>query len=130
MSSSGSGDDSDKMNPNDAKKKVVEFAPRPVTATGSINRAREILNATCVAALVSKQDPEDLTPLAPRLLCDILGEACKDMQVMLEIKLIILKMFERKVMDELETVYIEANRVLIEAGVLPHLKYTLPKNAR
>lgn len=249
---SNSGDDTDKMNPNDAKKKVVEFAPRPITATGSINRAREILNATCgaalvpllklvagvfdsvddslfdlsdkaldantqqqffegmrevrrrradieksfqdrtraafsdysagktlkrsderkvegelslslvddskleeglalasmtsradtrfgsllftlsqrCAALVPKQKPEDLTPLSPRLLCDTLEDATKDLLVNLDIKLIILKLFERKVIDELETVYIEANRVLVEAGVLPHLKYSLPKHTR
>jgi len=82
------------------------------------------------ATLVPKQKPEDLTPLAPRVLCDVFTASCKDLQVTLEVKLIVLKLFERKVMDALDPVYIEANRVLVEAGILPQLKYSFPKGAR
>jgi hypothetical protein len=82
------------------------------------------------AALVAKQKPEDLTPLSPRIICDAFGAACKELQITLEIKLIVLKLFERSVIDQLEPVYVEANRVLVDAGVLPQLRYVVPKGAR
>jgi hypothetical protein len=64
------------------------------------------------------------------VVCDAFGAACKELQVSIEIKLIVLKLFERKVVDSLDAVYVEANRVLVDAGILPQLRYVVPKGFR
>ena len=50
----------------------------------------------------------------------------REFDVDLQVKLIVLKLFERHVLAELESIYEEANNLLVSTGVLPHLKYVVP----
>ena len=43
--------------------------------------------------------------------------------------LVVLKLFDRHVVTDLDQVYDEANKVLAESGVLPHIKYVRPARA-
>ncbi len=66
-------------------------------------------------------DPDEM-PLAPRRLCEAFREASESMDVELRVRLIVLKLFDRFVVSELGTLYQEANRLLVAAGVLPDLR--------
>jgi hypothetical protein len=56
------------------------------------------------------------------LLCEFFLDACSSLGVEIKVKLIILKLFEKYVLADLDQLYAEANQSLVEAGVLPELK--------
>jgi hypothetical protein len=62
-------------------------------------------------------------PLGPRMLCTAFSQAVGDLEVDLQVKLILLKLFERHVLANLEPVYDEVNAMMVQAGVLPELRY-------
>ncbi|MDA8482032.1 DUF1631 domain-containing protein [Pseudomonas resinovorans] len=72
--------------------------------------------------LVSKKIEDKSNPLGPRLLCETFLDACRSLGVEIKVKLIILKLFEKYVLTELDQVYAEANQLLVTAGVLPELR--------
>ncbi|MCO6058235.1 DUF1631 domain-containing protein [Pseudomonas sp. MOB-449] len=72
--------------------------------------------------LVSKKVEDRTNPLGPRLLCESFLDACRSLGVEIKVKLIILKLFEKYVLTELDTFYAEANQLLVAAGVLPDLR--------
>ena len=61
-------------------------------------------------------------PLSPETICTGLGEACADLEIDIRAKLVVLKLFDRLLIGQLETLYKEANRLLVQDGVLPDLK--------
>lgn len=73
-------------------------------------------------AMVSKKLDDKSNPLGPALLCEFFLEACSSLGVEIKVKLIILKLFEKYVLADLDQLYAEANQALIAAGVLPELK--------
>ncbi|AOE83569.1 DUF1631 domain-containing protein [Pseudomonas sp. TCU-HL1] len=73
-------------------------------------------------ALVSKKVDDRTNPLGPRLLCEAFLDACRSLGVEIKVKLIILKLFEKYVLTELDQFYAEANQLLVTAGVLPDLR--------
>lgn len=62
-------------------------------------------------------------PVGPRLLSEAFGESLAELTVDLEVKLIVLKLFERHVLGSLEPVYEEMNAALAQGGVLPEIRY-------
>ncbi|SFP76371.1 DUF1631 domain-containing protein [Pseudomonas borbori] len=77
---------------------------------------------TRLNALVSKKLDDKSNPLGPALLCAAFLEACSSLGVEIKVKLIILKLFEKYVLADLDQLYAEANQILVTAGVLPELK--------
>ncbi|MFC5698858.1 DUF1631 domain-containing protein [Pseudomonas sp. GCM10022186] len=76
--------------------------------------------------LVSKKIEDRTNPLGPRQLCESFLDACRSLGVEIKVKLIILKLFEKYVLTELDQIYAEANQSLVAAGVLPDLRSTAP----
>ncbi|MFZ6047431.1 DUF1631 domain-containing protein [Pseudomonas sp. CR3202] len=76
--------------------------------------------------LVSKKIEDRTNPLGPRQLCESFLDACRSLGVEIKVKLIILKLFEKYVLTELDQIYAEANQCLIAAGVLPDLRSAAP----
>ncbi|MDH4583635.1 DUF1631 domain-containing protein [Pseudomonas sp. BN415] len=72
--------------------------------------------------LVSKKIEDKTNPLGPRPLCEAFLDACRSLGVEIKVKLIILKLFEKYVLTELDQIYAEANQLLVTAGVLPDLR--------
>lgn len=62
------------------------------------------------------------TPAGPEVLCDALAYATSELNVDLKSKLIIFKLFEKFVLNEMPSVYQLANQVLIQNGVLPAIQ--------
>lgn len=64
-----------------------------------------------------------INPLAPELICRVFLDAANGLDIQIREKLILLKQFDRYVMANLGMVLDEANRILIQAGVLPDFKF-------
>lgn len=73
-------------------------------------------------AMVSKKLDDKSNPVGPASLCEFFLDACSSLGVEIKVKLIILKLFEKYVLSDLDQLYAEANQALIAAGVLPELK--------
>lgn len=73
-------------------------------------------------AMVSKKLDDKSNPIGPTSLCESFLDACSSLGVEIRVKLIILKLFEKYVLSDLDQLYAEANQALIAAGVLPDLK--------
>ena len=76
---------------------------------------------TRINTLVSKSLDEKSNPLGPAALCGFFMEACSSLGVEIRVKLIILKLFEKYVLGDLDQLYDDANQALVAAGVLPDL---------
>ncbi|WP_417788039.1 DUF1631 domain-containing protein [Stutzerimonas xanthomarina] len=96
-----------------------------------MSRASQPLShlTTRMNVLVSKKLDDKNTPLGPQQLCQYFLEACRSLGVEIKVKLIILKLFERYVLTDLEQLYAEANQVLVAANVLPELQSAQPRRS-
>ncbi len=61
-------------------------------------------------------------PLAPDVICHAFRDAIGGIELSVEIKLIIYKLFEQNTVKQLGPVYEELNTLLADAGILPQLK--------
>jgi hypothetical protein len=77
-------------------------------------------------AVISKKLDDKSNPLGPRMLCEQFLACCEGLGVEIRVKLIILKLFEKHVLADLDQLYADANQQLVEAGVLPELKSAPP----
>lgn len=68
---------------------------------------------------------ERRNPLGPQMVGEAFARAIECLDVDIKIRIILLKLFERLVMQRMGPVYDAANRILVEAGVLPDLRRTL-----
>ncbi len=73
---------------------------------------------------------ERTNPLGPQALSNLFADALDTLEVDIKIRIILMKLFERFVMERLGPVYESANRALVDAGVLPDLKNKPPKRAK
>ncbi|WP_449429806.1 DUF1631 family protein [Pseudomonas putida] len=73
-------------------------------------------------ALLERRLDEQCNPLAPAALAGYFLDAGRSLGVGLKVKLILLKLFERFVLRDVDLLYGEANQLLAGAGVLPDLQ--------
>ncbi len=64
----------------------------------------------------------DTNPIAPAPLCQAFRLAMREFELELQARLIIYKLFDRFVMNNLDMLYGEVNHQLIQAGVLPQIR--------
>jgi len=77
-----------------------------------------------VLALGSKVTDAD-NPVAPRSIAKAFQSTLGELEVDIQVKLIVLKLFDKYVMSALDALYDEVNLQLIDMGVLPQLKHTM-----
>jgi len=65
---------------------------------------------------------QDQVPLSPEMLCDCFAEGCNVLEVGIKVRLVVFKLFEKYVLSEIPKLYVESNQLLVQQGVLPHLK--------
>jgi hypothetical protein len=70
---------------------------------------------------VSEDAP--VNPVAPEHLCNAFVEAIQALEIQIRERLILLKQFDRYVVSNLGMLLDEANRILIQAGVIPNFRY-------
>ncbi|MEQ9547320.1 MAG: DUF1631 domain-containing protein [Marinobacter sp.] len=84
--------------------------------------AIRMLNARVHHLVPSVRLNNSQMPLSPEVICGGLAEACSDLDIDIRAKLVVLKLFDRLLVDTLGDFYQEANRTLIAEGVLPDMK--------
>lgn len=62
-------------------------------------------------------------PLSPDVICGGIAQACGDLDIDIRAKLVVLKLFDRLLVDRLAQVYQTANATLVAEGVLPDMKH-------
>jgi hypothetical protein len=72
---------------------------------------------------------EDSNPFGPQMIAQAFRLALAPCPFPLRIKIVLYTLFDTQVMDSLENLYAALNQRLIEAGVLPELKYRAQRNA-
>ena len=74
---------------------------------------------------------EDSTnPIAPAPLCHAFRQSMRELELNLETRLIVYKLFDRYVMAGLDALYDEVNAQLVQAGVLPQVRHTMGQTGR
>ena len=76
--------------------------------------------------LLRRKITDENNPLSARMLSEYFIKSCNSINFSINIKLIVLKLFEKHVISELDTLYQESNQLLIDAGVLPKLTRAAP----
>ena len=71
---------------------------------------------------------ERLNPLGPQQLTEAFVNAVDDLDLDIKVRIIVLKLFERFVMERLGDVFDGANKMLAEAGVLTDLRNEMKKS--
>ncbi len=93
-------------------------------ADGRLSAALMALNQRMSVLNGGRETTNANNPLAPSALTEAFREALGELsEVNIRVRLIILKMFERYVLQALETLYHDVNVRLVQAGVLPHLRH-------
>ncbi|MDI9246149.1 DUF1631 domain-containing protein [Marinobacter sp. CHS3-4] len=64
-----------------------------------------------------------VNPMAPEHLCSAFVEAIQALEIQIRERLILLKQFDRYVVSNLGMLLDEANRILIQAGIIPNFRY-------
>ena len=72
---------------------------------------------------------EDNNPFGPQMIAQAFRLALAPCPFPLRIKIVLYTLFDTQVMDSLEGLYAALNQRLIEAGVLPELKYSAQRQA-
>ena len=67
-------------------------------------------------------------PLGPRVVCDAARQACRQLESGIEVKLIILKLFDKLVVSTVPALYQVLNDHLVRAAILPQLRRSLVRN--
>lgn len=68
-------------------------------------------------------DEAPVNPMAPEHLCGAFIEAIHALEIQIRERLILLKQFDRYVVSNLGMLLDEANRILIQAGIIPNFRY-------
>ncbi|WP_339413892.1 DUF1631 domain-containing protein [Pseudomonas sp. EA_35y_Pfl2_R5] len=71
---------------------------------------------------------EDINPFGPQMIAQAFRDALTPCPFPLRIKVILYTLFDTHVMHSLDSIYAALNQRLIDAGVLPNLKYTAQRN--
>ena len=73
---------------------------------------------------------EDINPFGPQMIAQAFRDALTPCPFPLRIKVILYTLFDTHVMQSLDSIYAALNQRLIEAGVLPNLKYSAQRNSQ
>lgn len=77
-----------------------------------------------IGALTGRKLIEGRNPFGADALCGYFLDACQCLGVEIRVRLLLLKLFERYVIADLDRLYRQSNRTLAAAGVLPGLQVT------
>ncbi len=80
------------------------------------------IDSVCTTTVTERSNP-----LGPQRIADCFVAAMDDLVLDIKVRIILLKLFERHVMEQLAATYDEANRLMAEAGVLADLRTSVKK---
>ena len=112
---------------NEALEEQVAINAMVTKTTVSFQGTLLQLQTRLTALYPDRNEQHPVNPLAPEHLCNAFREACTDLDIQIREWLILLKHFDRYVLANLGIVLDEANRILIQAGVMPNFRYQAHK---
>ncbi len=89
-------------------------------------QAIEHLRARLAHLLPGVRLDEDTNPTDPKRVCTAFRRAAQALELEVRAKLVVYKLFDKSVMEALGDLYTHLNHMLINAGVLPHIKLKVP----
>lgn len=75
-----------------------------------------------IVALTGRAITQPRNPFGPHALCGYFLDACQSLGVDIRVRLVMLRLFERYAVADLDRLYRQSNRTLAAAGVLPTLQ--------
>lgn len=108
---------------NDALEEQVAINAMTTKAAVSFQGTLLQIQTRLTALYPDHDEQHPVNPLAPEHLCSAFQQACSDLDIQIREKLVLLKHFDRYVLASLGIVLDEANRILIQAGVIPDFRY-------
>lgn len=97
-------------------------------ATADNNEAICHLSMRLDALVADVHVDESNNPLSPASISEVLALAAAGIELDIRCKIILFKQFDLTVMASLKAVLRKSNKVLVDAGVLPDLRYKASKN--
>ncbi|MBV1872551.1 MAG: DUF1631 domain-containing protein [Gammaproteobacteria bacterium] len=113
---------------DDELEKDIALETMVTKASADNQKAIYHLSMRLDALVAGTRIDENNNPLAPIAISEILATAASGVNLEIRCKIILFKQFDLSVMACLKEVLAQSNAVLIEAGVLPDLRYQATKN--
>jgi hypothetical protein len=98
-------------------------------AEGRLARPLFAVNQRLSVILGGAKVEDSTNPVAPAQLAQAFRASMRELDINLQTQLIIYKLFDRYVMSGLDALYEEINNLLIQAGVLPQIRHSVPGTA-
>src|SRR5690554_3649996 len=111
---------------NDELEERVAVESMVSKAKNRFSMELEHLTLRMESLLGNQRLTDDQNPLGPQVLGEAFAAACGELEVDIEAKLVVLKLFDKFVLSNLQSVYERANSSLIAVGVMPDLKSVRP----
>ena len=108
---------------NDDLEEQVAFNAMVTKARAHFQGTLLQLQARFSSVYPSASEEHPVNPLSPELLCSAFRESIDDLDVQIRERLILIKQFDRYVVSNLGMVLEEANRILVQAGVMPNFRF-------
>ena len=70
----------------------------------------------------------DDNPFGPQVICDAYKHACRQVDAPVEVRMVLLKLFDDHVLDTIRASYKELNELLVENNILPRIRYGIAKH--
>jgi hypothetical protein len=91
-----------------------------------LSKTLHALNQRFIVLAGQRKVDQANNPLGPYLLCVGFSDCLREFEIELQVKLIVLKLFERHVIGGLEALHDDVNALLMQSHVLPDLRHSLP----
>lgn len=81
-----------------------------------------------LGSLLGSDDDDDLdNPFGPDVVCDALRSACEEIDVAVQLRVVLLRLLQKRISHELASLYADLNSRLIDYNVLPQLRRSYRK---
>jgi len=67
-------------------------------------------------------------PFSPQAICDAFKHACRDIESKVQIRMVLLKLFDDHVLDDIRSIYKAVNALLVQHSILPKIRYGRARN--
>jgi len=66
-------------------------------------------------------------PFSPQAICDAYKHTCRQLDASVDVRTILLKLFDDHVLDKIRAVYKALNELLVQNAILPKIRYSVPQ---
>jgi uncharacterized protein DUF1631 len=70
----------------------------------------------------------DNNPFSPQAICDAFKHASRDIEPDVRIRMVIIRLFDDHVLDEIRSIYKAVNALLVQRSILPKIRYGRSRN--